>query len=123
MADTQSELISPAPRANRKGSPCPPWCAADHGKVLIEARDGRPAVTYDAHSGPDHAAGSFTYACAVQGDYSAPIVHVAVGRVNTHAGLADAEELAKFIEALAGLPAGGIRGLAAAVRLAAGDAQ
>lgn len=33
-----------APRANRSGDPCPPWCVTDHGKLLIP---GQPVFGYD----------------------------------------------------------------------------
>jgi hypothetical protein len=36
-----------APRANRDGHPCPPWCTADHDEPLI---GGRPELGYvDTH--------------------------------------------------------------------------
>jgi hypothetical protein len=126
MTDTQGDLTAPAPRANRRGGPCPPWCVTDHGRVLAGARDGEPAITFDAHCGPDHHAAAFAFASVAQGDYERdPVVHVAVGHASTHvaAGGPAAEKLAQFLESVAGLDAAGIRRLAAAVREAARDAR
>jgi|SRR5581483_1104865 len=37
------------PRANRHGSPCPPWCSVDHAKVIDEQRG---SVTDTHYSDP-----------------------------------------------------------------------
>jgi hypothetical protein len=36
-----------APRANREGHPCPPWCATDHGTPISSLSHWGTAVTID----------------------------------------------------------------------------
>jgi hypothetical protein len=43
-----------AGRANRKGSPCPAWCTADHGRILIDATEDRAAVLNFTHISQGH---------------------------------------------------------------------
>jgi hypothetical protein len=120
MSDTQQQ----ATRSNRHGNPCPSWCVADHDAILVEETAGNPAITFDVHTGPVHYAAPWTSACAVQRTDGTVIVHAIVNGATASAPAGrNADELAAFIEALAGTPEVMVRQLADAVRQAARDAR
>jgi hypothetical protein len=106
-------------RANRNGSPCPPWCTTDHDEEVVPGT----GIFASAH-GAEVAripAGGVVRACLLPSDGIA-YVHVSGGAQPLFVPAADAEDLACFAELLAHATPDQHRDLAAAIRRAAAQA-
>jgi len=108
------------PRANRKGTPCPPWCATDHDEVLVPEKDGRAAIYFDVHTAKigDMMRGG-PWADVLQGE-SDDHPHVYIGTCDMPAmDPKMARAIAGLLESVSWLGKEGITVLAAEVRRAA----
>ena len=100
-----------APRQNRDGDPCPPWCVTDHARYSFH---GSERITVPA---PDY---RIFYVHAIQRMHDRPGIQLAgVGLVSVRSD--DAADLAAIFEQLADATPEQHRGLAAAIRKAAAD--
>jgi hypothetical protein len=107
-----------APRQNRKGHPCPPWCVTDHDEELV------PGHFTEGHGGEGEALNVSGHnwvtarACHVMSRQ--PEVQVTLSGVGSvFVAPPAAEDLAGLVDALADAAPADVRQLAAAIRQAA----
>ena len=119
-----------APRTNREGRACPPWCVSDHGGEQIS---GRACVGHAGGIDFGDEGLDGIWACAILGDRpqdrpeDRPQVGITghryrrPGSPSVHLPHYGAEDLAAIVEMLAGATPDQHRELAAAIRKAAAD--
>ena len=112
-----------APRQNRDGHPCPPWCEVDHEKPVTRA--GLLAGHHVTRVPVIEAGAGYVHASACQDGFSADAPQIALSARRTHGsvlvGVRYAENLAVIIEQLATATPDQHRELAAVIRQAAAD--
>jgi hypothetical protein len=86
-----------APRANRQGDPCPPWCTSDHSKLVIE---DKPQFGYMDHHFSDYMTARSETAVKLHRVPGSP-TFVRIDRLSPEEGVLtarQAEDLAAFLE-------------------------
>jgi len=119
--------VGPEPaRANRHGSPCPPWCTVDHAKVT----DAERGTVIDSHYSAPMTSGGLPWDVTVKvhqhaSRYGQGTPQVELIRISDLVllGPGDADALAGLLDALADCPPERLRELAAEVRAAASIAR
>jgi hypothetical protein len=98
---TQGELIPAPARVNKYGSPCPPWCAIDHGRAVGTNGDGQPVVISTHISAGQGGAN----AVAVQGGSpwfdGKPAVQLRMNGILANVAPAEALAVADILDAIA----------------------
>lgn len=109
-------MFEVAPRANRHGDPCPKWCAIDHSAVW-EGTSGMVHHMDHHQSERRRVPGAYDTVTIVRPGFTDAVTKVALAGL--HVPLAEAETLARLIDALADETPAVMRLLAAEVRAAA----
>jgi hypothetical protein len=127
MTVTQGELITPAPRANHRGDPCPAWCAVDHARKIADGKGGPVYVSNHASTdavGEEGARAWQAYSTAPP-EVQVTAMGAGILTASCYVPPQEAGALASLLEALADAKAtpARLRRLAASVRAAAKAAQ
>jgi hypothetical protein len=102
---TQGELVPDRARVNEHGSPCPPWCAIDHGRPAGPgASSGKPAYisTHISAPGPHAAADAVAIKGGMPYSADAPAaVQLRAGGCLVEVGPYDALQMARLLDKIA----------------------